>query len=290
MSYGLLFKPRSGPFDPVGFEEYFRRRPHYRLEATQAWYENQDTGVYFHFDLQQADDGDEGEHYPVAFNINYFRPRHFIREAEPEVRAFIQHFDLLVADFQTNGMGEGEYASEKLLAGWDHGNELAFSVVLGKGEGERPNVLHQPTEVIERVWRWNLDRERVQSTLDEDKFVPLVMFFRLDGELVTGCVWPDGIPMVLPPVDVLCLARKQLAPRRLFRKVEDMVFVRWQDVLPVFQKFGNSGADGVVTLDYLTAPPEVAKFFRSFPARRENVSLVSAENVLNTELCQPYLD
>lgn len=290
MSYDLFFKPRSGSFDAEGFAEYFRDRAHYKLESGQAWYENEDTGVYFHFDLQEPDPEEESEHFPVALNINYFRPAYFIREAEPEVSAFVRHFDLLVADFQTDGMGEGEYRAEKLFSGWDHGNRLAYSVVLGKDESERPRVVHLPTEIVDRVWRWNLGRERLQASLEEDKFVPLIMFFKLEGRVLTSCVWPDGIPMLVPPVDVLCVARKELAPRQWFRKVEDMVFVPWRDALPILSKFGSLDSQGIVTLDYLTPPPDLAGFVRSLPSRKQQVSLVSAETVLNSELCAPYLD
>lgn len=290
MSYDLFFKPRSGTFDVERFAQYFGGRPHYRLESGQAWYENEDTGVYFHFDLQDPDPEEEGEHFPVALNINYFRPSYFIREAETEVTAFVRHFDLLVADFQTDGMGEGEYLADKLFSGWDHGNRFAYSVVLGKDKSERPQVVHLPSSVIERAWRWNRDRERLQASLGEDKFVPLIMFFKLEGRVRTGCVWPDGIPMLVPPVDVLCIPRKELAPSKWFRKVEDVVFLPWSEALRVLSKFGARDGEGVVTLDYLTPPPDVARFIRSLPSRKPQVSLVSADNVLDSELCQPYLD
>ena len=87
-----------------------------------------ETGIYFHFFFQTQetteDDGDEPrEYFPVAFNVNYFRPSYFILEAESEIMAFVKHFDLLVSDPQCEGMGQGEYDAAKLVRGWNFGNE-----------------------------------------------------------------------------------------------------------------------------------------------------------------------
>ncbi len=135
MSYDLYFKPRQGSFTEEGFNLYFRDRPNYKCEGSQAWYGNEDTGIYFVFEFQTAREPEEGddevlEYFPVALNINYLRPSYFIVEAEPEVTAFVKHFDLLVSDPQMEGMGVGEYSSEKLLTGWNCGNEFGYTAIL----------------------------------------------------------------------------------------------------------------------------------------------------------------
>jgi hypothetical protein len=38
-------------------------------------------------------------------------------------------FDCVVLDPQTDGMGQGEYQSDKLLSGWNFGNEFACAVI-----------------------------------------------------------------------------------------------------------------------------------------------------------------
>ena len=90
MSYDLFFKPRRGDADSSQFAEYFRNRRHYKVDVPEVLYENEDTGVYFMFDLEREPDEDEGTHYPVALNLNYFRPSFFGLEAEPEVTAFVR--------------------------------------------------------------------------------------------------------------------------------------------------------------------------------------------------------
>src|SRR5580658_8884848 len=93
MSYDLLFKPRNGLLDQGDLVRYFSHRHNYKVDGAQAIYGNEDTGVYFQFDLQTASEASDTEDYPVAFNINYFRPSYFILEAEMEVSAFVRTFD-----------------------------------------------------------------------------------------------------------------------------------------------------------------------------------------------------
>jgi len=71
--------------------------------------------VYFYFnfaektavDTGQSDDEslDETLDYPIAFNLNYYRPSFFVLEAEPEVTALVRQFGLVVMDPQMQGMG-----------------------------------------------------------------------------------------------------------------------------------------------------------------------------------------
>ena len=287
MSYDLFFKPRSGTFSEEGFHAYFRDRPNYQCEGPQAWYGNEETGVYFVFELQnQAPAGDEDEEsgeFPVALNINYFRPSFFVLEAEPEVTAFVRHFDLLVSDLQTNGMGEGEYDAGKLVAGWNHGNEFGYTAIL-RDESNRKGIHHLPTARLHDAWRWNYGRARLQEEVGENTFVPRIMFLDLGGSTVTAAVWPDGIPIVAPPVDFLCVPRKELAPSRFFRKQEDTTFVAWEKAEPVLLEHGTRNADGTITLDYGTPPPTIVKFVQSLPKEPRSVAGLPADQVLDREL------
>jgi hypothetical protein len=93
VSYDLYFEPRSGALDLHEIAAYFSSRPNYEVNPTQAWYQNEETGVYFVFEMQSREETEGTEYYPVALNINYFRPSYFIEEAEPEITAFIRMFD-----------------------------------------------------------------------------------------------------------------------------------------------------------------------------------------------------
>ena len=59
MSYDLFLKPKTGRFSQSDFKEYFSERKYYNLEGNQAWYENEDTGVYFLFEFQELSDVEE---------------------------------------------------------------------------------------------------------------------------------------------------------------------------------------------------------------------------------------
>ena len=61
MSYDLYFKPRKGGFSDESFSRYFLDRANYECDGSQSVYGNNDTGVYFVFELNAEDEGvDEG--------------------------------------------------------------------------------------------------------------------------------------------------------------------------------------------------------------------------------------
>lgn len=283
MSYDLFFKPRAGTFESSRFGEYFRQRKHYRVEGTQAWYENEDTGVYFVFELQDEAEHEDGEYFPVALNVNYFRPSPFGLEAEPEVRAFIHAFDMTVSDPQTHGMGDGEYSSELFLSGWNYGNEFGYAAILRDPEN-REDLISLPTADLISAWSWNFARNNLQDALGESKFVPRVMFMLIDGQPATVAVWPDGIPIAVPRVDYFLVPRKELAPRRFLRRIEDQALVAHEQVLPIFRRFSAARPDGVLVLNYVSAPREIKAFVEGLPSNEREITGVPADKVMNREL------
>src|SRR5437870_7865493 len=102
MSYDLFFRGRvlGATLTRNNFAGYFTERRHYELKDSQAWYSNEDTGVYFAFDYNEphpnddADDETDTSLLPVSLNLNYYRPHPFGLEAAPEVSSFVTHFDL----------------------------------------------------------------------------------------------------------------------------------------------------------------------------------------------------
>ena len=288
MSYDLYFKPRQGDFSDERFSRYFRDRANYECDGSQAVYGNSDTGVYFVFELNTDDDVvDEGggEHFPIAFHINYFRPSYFALEAEPEVRAFVQHFDLLVSDPQPEGMGEGVYVAEKFLSGWNCGNAFGYRAILND-ETFKHGTSQLPTVTLHKAWRWNRARSGLQAEVGEAKFVPRILFINLGDETVTAAVWPDGIPVVVAPVDYLLVPRKELAPKKFFRKIEDTTLLAWKAALRMLLKHGSQNDDGSISLNYTVPPPDVVRFVQSLPSESRTYSGVAADKVLDREICE----
>src|SRR5690349_4007908 len=104
MSYDLYFlrRPEQAALSREEFSAYFANRPNYTVQGSQAWYANEDTGVYFSFGFGDGSDGVEDEPEEdlepppdeltstgLSFNINYFRPHFFGLEAEPELAAVV---------------------------------------------------------------------------------------------------------------------------------------------------------------------------------------------------------
>jgi hypothetical protein len=76
LSYDLFFRGRTHASAPPTEQilDYFAARPLYQLKGTQAWYSNEDTGVYFSFECQSnADENDEDERAeePTAHELFY---------------------------------------------------------------------------------------------------------------------------------------------------------------------------------------------------------------------------
>lgn len=287
MSYDLFLKPKTGAISRSDFEGYFKERKNYKVENDQAWYENNETGVYFVFEFNDEESTEESEdYYPISFNMNYFRPSFFALEAEPEVSKFINHFGMVIDDPQIDGMRNGVYAPSDFVAGWNKGNEFGYQSILGQA-GE---VKTLPTSTLENTWKWNYGRESLQSSITEDVFIPRIMFVIYKGKTVTACVWPDAIPSVIPEVDILLIQRKELAVRKLFTKKEDMAIGSWLQLSPLISKFSSKSVGGGSYLFYQKVPTEIEKAIKALPsASTSELEGISQDRVLNEELVRKYV-
>lgn len=209
MSYDLDFYVPAGAPVPAKaeLEAYFTDRPWYQMRGTQAFYGNQDSGVYFSFELgagsddEDAGSGDEDasgeedeparpadglEPIGLSFNLNYVRPRIFGLEAEREVGALVSRFGLSVDDQQIGGMGRGPYSAAGFLEGWTTGNAFGYRAIVDQikkdpgSEGSFFNTVLSAAE-SERCWRWNIRRAELQRELGDEVFVPRISFMRRGG-------------------------------------------------------------------------------------------------------------
>ena len=212
MSYDLFF--RGDPLPSVeALRAYFAERPNYDVRETQAWYENQTTGVYFSFGYDTSEDG-----LSIAFNMNYNRPSFFGLEAEPEVGSFIAAFNLGIDDPQSEGMDAGPYSSEGFLRGWNAGNRFGVSVM--KTHGGAAATLPESTNT--GIWRWNQMRESYLDFLGSlemlPTFVPTIMLLTSEDEptaVIRAAVWGDAMAFMLPEVDRIIVPREDKSMRWL---------------------------------------------------------------------------
>ena len=300
MSYDLRFLVRAdrSPPGPDAIREHFRSRRWYEDQGSQLWYANEDTGVYFSFDVGAAEEREPDPDDPaesiddglvpadLSFNINYFRPHVFGLEAAEELAALAARFSLLVDDPQVGGMGRGAFTSEGFLAGWNAGNRAGHRALLASGhEGHAPGAHHSlPAATLERIWRWNHDRERFQEALG-NVFVPRISFLQRDDRLQTFVVWGDAIPVALPDVDLLVLVRDELAPRRLFRRKRDLCLVATSDAEPVLRLGRRVDGPSAHTL-FERVHLKAVDFFRSRAPFAAQLDGLAQDQVLTRELLE----
>ena len=284
MSYDLYFT--SPRISRAQFRSYFSERPLYKISESQAWYENDDTGVYFSFEYNDCPPGAEDDvDYLVRFNMNYYRPHYFGLEAEPEVSAFVQRFGFAIYDPQTAGMDTAPYTPEGLLRGWNHGNEVGYRAVLGREDA--PAVIHTwPTDDLERIWRWNFLKESRGESGDKIIYISKLGFALFGGQAASFCVWPDGLSALIPKADYLWIPREKLAPKPWFGKgIVDECIIPFNDALGVLERYRVDGyeleAFEVLCLDI---PTDIKTFVQKLPPRKNDPPWIPMDQVLNREL------
>lgn len=286
MSYDLFLKNRNGLLDRTSLAAWLEQRPNWKVKLPECFYGNEATGVYFGLNVRDGN-GDEAsdDEYPIAININYFRPSYFILEIEPEITALVRRFDLIVSDPQMRGMGEGEYRSEGLRAGWNHGNAFGYQAIL-RDERHRSAIHALPASALTEAWRWNFGRGVLQATYADAAFVPAVFFMLVDGKAVRAATWGDGIPLVVPQVEYLIVVRDALRPKGLFgfaKKEKDLVWVPFADARALLERHRRPGTDDFV-LDWSEPPKDVVDFVRKLRVVSHDVKRLSPDKVLDEEL------
>src|SRR5262249_32274818 len=147
------------------------------------------------------------------------------------------------------------------LVGWNAGNEFAYRAILSQDPTQR--FLTLASSQIETYWRWNYRRALRQREVGDTAFVPRIFFFDVDGQVRTGVAWGDGIPIVLPVVDLVLVPRRQFAPRRWFRSKVDIVVFTWADLEPILGRYQRvSGEPVCYELLYDATPPEIERMIR----------------------------
>ena len=278
MSYDLTLLPRSG--GALAYAKvlaYFRHRPNYEIREKQAWYQNDDTGVYFSFEVASAP-------ARIAFNINYNRPTFFPLEAAPELDAVVRQFELTVGDPQIDGMGRGEFSTEAFVRGWKSGNEGAIAI--GREQGIDSRHLY-PGDDLRRIWRWNFARSARQKELGEKLFVPKISFADEGGVARAFAVWTDAMPVVLPRVDIVILVDNRAGFALPFMKHSaQMSVARWEEVVRAFPARVR-GAEVLLEFTASAARPrDVTEFFRARrpKASKETLRGIASDAVLDAEL------
>ncbi len=289
MSYDLYFtKPR---ITSEQFTGYFRARRNYEVSAQQCVYQNQDTGVYFVIDYNEANGTDaDSVDSTASLSLNYYRPHFFGLEAAGEIAAFIDHFRFSIYDPQNQGMADGPFSEEGFLKAWNHGNEFGYSAILCS-DNPPQRVWTLPGERLEAIWRWNQDKIRVQDSFGEDRFVPRIFFMIVAGRLVSVAVWPDAISELVPEVDYLFIGRDELAPKPFFGpRKKDQFLLPFDHLKPALEPYANAAYSlAAYELPAPKVPEELRRHIRSLKPSGLTGEGVSADQVLNEEIVAKFI-
>lgn len=303
MSYDLHFWTTGEPPSRDELLAYFGTRPHFQLQEDGAFYEREDTGVYFQFGLGGEPDEDEedappGRSVPVHFNLNYNRPHTFGLEAEREVTAFVERFGLQVDDPQNEGMGRGPYSREGFLRGWNAGNVFGCSIPFLHG-GQAPPQPTLPAELLERVWRWNDARSDYCRFLDEVEgrhaHAARISLLSLPGRegILTAAVWGGAMAIALPQVDVVIVVPRPGAELRFLAWTSVAPALQEAVVLPAGRRIAHDGAERELPLahhhlEHAHPPARLVKALAAAPALQptSKPSLLGFDQVLTREVVE----
>jgi hypothetical protein len=130
----------------------------------------------------------------------------------------------------------------------------------------------------------------VQTELGEQVFVPRVFWILANEKLSSAVVWPDGIPELVPAVDLYFIGREQLAPRRLFRREKDTCIVPRSELERVLGPLG--GGEHSVPVRLFKEKRELAdvrRFVKGLHPGELKTDGVPMDQVLNQEIVERVL-
>jgi len=240
MSYDLYFyKSKGTSLSEEQIANYLTDNIVGENENVNQWfYENQDTEVYFSFDMNEPEDDPESielyesfndfENTHFTFNLNFMRPCFFGLEAFQFVEKFTKDLNLSVLNPQSASENPYTPSKEELFENWNKTNLWSSADHLEKFQSG-----FLPADKSNAVWNYNYNRTRLQTQLGNGYFVPKIFFFKTKqtNEVVTVTSWTEHIPTVIPPADYFVLIRQH---KKLFRTVKDEILVSRQSILSNF--------------------------------------------------------
>lgn len=244
MSFDLYFCVRSGQTvpPPLELEAFLTDRERVRMEASndtmQAFYENEDTGVYCILDIYRSQQPDEEEivpsgfvGVPLAFNLNFCRPSFFARETMPIVQSVAEHFSLLVIDPQ--GDETPTTASlDALISSWERSNESAVRSLFAQQQELREETGYLAHADAGEWWEYQFAKSRLElAEPEDDVFVPHIMLMRAPGsrQVLRTITWSQGVHrMIIPRADYVAMVPMKQSRLRGLRPSGEIRVIEWQ--------------------------------------------------------------
>lgn len=239
MSYDLYFyKRKSSNLTEEYVKNYLTRLDNFIFhENSIQWeYHNKETGVYFgidwsnpNIDIEETeiwDNFEDFENLNFSFTINFIRPDYFAYESFPILDKIISDLNLYILNPQDEINPDHPQKFEKgyLVNQWINHNEKLIVKNL-----DEFRVDFYPKEKSDYIWNYQFFRNLLQESLVEDIFVAGYLLFKndTDGKIYSACVWPNHIPLILPPVDFVIIKKEY---KKFFRIINESGFVSIQQI------------------------------------------------------------
>lgn len=198
-------------------------------------YENLDTGVHFtvSFDDEKGSSPgsielseDEQFVYDCAISLNYLRPSFFGRELAWLIEALEKKVPLRIYDPQISEEPLDTFDRDAFGQAWAEGHITACAATKIQ-ERMGTSYWSVPNQELVRTWDWNFTLRAVRAEYGEDIFLPRINFAILKDQVLSFCIWPDGIPALIPRVDAILVSRDQFCRGKVFGNEPDVGFSRW---------------------------------------------------------------
>jgi hypothetical protein len=250
MSYDIYFyKHREAQVSESDISAYLTNNLCLPNEEGNQWFfENENTEVYFSFDLNEPvleleEPGDEYQYTHISFNLNFLRPDFFGQEAFLFVDKLIQDLGLYIDNPQDDGHEDYPRQPKKgeLYKNWSEINAQQSARFY-----EELELSYYPLSASNKLWQHNFNKEKLQAELGEEYFVPRVLVLQAltDKRIITLAIWPENLPILVPDVDYFLLVKKY---KRLGKKVEEVGLISVKTFYANFGEYlSNLGASKVI--------------------------------------------
>lgn len=280
MSYDLYFyKHKDNNLTEKECAGYLTANlPFTNTEHPKQWhYENPETGVYFIIDWNESNTEAEEimlfdsfpEFVNLNFNlsVNFFRPDYFGVEIFPVIEKLIADLDLYVLNPQdeVNADNPAKFSSGYFLEQWIRHNKRVSAEKF-----EELGFNYMPAEKSDYIWNYLFHKAELEGNIKEDIFVPgyFILKCKGTGQLYTACVWPNHIPLILPPVDFVVIQKMY---RKLFKEVEESGIVKRESMDHIVRTYFDDFEFKVPGLKILTQAnaDKLAKEFNNLKIERK---------------------
>lgn len=263
MSYDLYFYKRKS--DELAEEEiktYLNNSEHFIAgeNGCQWIYQNEDTGVYFGIDWNEPnidaediefwDSFEEFDYLNFNFTINFIRPDYFGYEAFEILEKVIKDLNLYILNPQDEIDADipQKFESVYLKNQWlNHNRKLILD------NFTEFEVVYFSKEKSDFIWNYQVNKDEIQENLEDDIFVAgYILLKGNDERIYRVCVWPNHIPVIIPPVDYIIIQKEY---KKFFKTIKE---------------------SGLVSIKQIEA--RLGKYFEDFKHEIPNLKVVNQKN------------